>query len=164
MAIRNEPDPSRSGRLMAPVTFQESNLKIRYQAAGEGAQTLARFFQPRPEALDATRWRHSQSCANGPNQLRSKTVQATFVAGAQIKESANIRPIEIAFEVGLNRLRPKHTIGQREIGQIADRVTAEWAEKTRNPKMKQFAQQRRDPTLITAVVMKLHRPMTDGAC
>src|ERR1043165_6627324 len=125
---------------MAVVTFQEANLKIRYQAAGEGAQTLARFFQPRPEALHGTWSRNSQARSDGSDQLRSKAIKLTSVAGAQIEEGANIRPIEFPLQKPLEGLRPKRSIGQSEIWQVAYRVSTDRTKKPCNPKIEQFSQ------------------------
>src|SRR6266511_1242537 len=90
-------------------------------------------------------------------------MEPTLVAGQQIDETPDIRPIDIVVEERFEGLDLKHPISQSEIRQIANGEPTQWAGKARDPNLEQFSQQRDDPTLVAAMTMKLHRPMAIGA-
>jgi hypothetical protein len=83
-------------------------------------------------------------------------MQPTLVAGQQIGEAPDIRPIEIVVEERFEGLDLEQTIGQSEIGKVADGASTQATEKTRNPNLERFSQERDDPTLVATMTMKFH--------
>jgi hypothetical protein len=90
-------------------------------------------------------------------------MQPAAVADQQVGEGADIRPINLVIEKRFEGLDLEQTIGQSEIGKVADGTSTQATKKTRDPNPERFSQERDDPTLIATMTMKFHGSPAIGA-